>query len=92
MTGGLLTTAGDKVCPYENLQLVATTQAYDTSYAYAQTHLNNLTSATTISQTGGGICGPTAASFYGFTPKKPFRLPVFPRVSLSLLMRMEKSA
>ena len=66
MTGGLLTTAGDKVCPYGNLQLVATTQAYDTSYAYAQTHLNNLTSATTISQTGGSICGPTAASFYGF--------------------------
>ncbi len=68
MTGGLLTTAGDKVCPYGNLQLVATTQAYDTSYAYAQTHLNNLTSATTISQTGGSICGPTAASFYGFPP------------------------
>lgn len=68
MTGGLLTTAGDKVCPYGDNQLVATTQAYDTSYAYAQTHLNNLTSATTISQTGGSICGPAAASFYGFPP------------------------
>ncbi len=70
MTGGILTTAGDKVCPYGDLQLVATTQAYDTSYAYAQKHLNNLTSATTISQTGGSICGPTAASFYGFPPDK----------------------
>lgn len=68
MTGGLLTTAGDKVCPYGDNQLVATTQAYDTSYAYAQTHMNNLTSATTISQTGGSICGPAAASFYGFPP------------------------
>lgn len=68
MTGGLLTTAGDKVCPYGDNQLVATTQAYDTSYAYAQTHLNNLTPATTISQTGGSICGPTAATFYGFPP------------------------
>lgn len=68
MTGGLLTTAGDKVCPYGDNQLVATTQAYDTSYAYAQTHLNNLTSATIISQTGGSICGPAAASFYGFPP------------------------
>lgn len=69
MTGGKLTTAGDKVCPYGDLQLVATTQAYDTSYAYAQTHLNNLTPATTtISQSGGSICGPTAASFYGFPP------------------------
>lgn len=68
MTGGKLTTAGDKVCPYGDDRLVAITQAYDTSYAYAQTHLNNLTSATTISQTGGSICGPTAASFYGFPP------------------------
>lgn len=68
MTGGILTTAGDKVCPHGDLQLVATTQAYDTSYAYAQTHLNNLTPATSISQTGGTICGPTAASFYGFPP------------------------
>ncbi|MBR5592016.1 MAG: hypothetical protein IKW38_05715 [Kiritimatiellae bacterium] len=68
MTSGLLTTAGDKVCPYGDNKLVATTQAYDTSYAYAQTHLNNLTSATTISQTGGSICGPTAATFYGFPP------------------------
>lgn len=70
MTGGVLTTAGDYDCPSGANILKCTTQAYDTSYAYAQKHLNNLTSATTISQTGGSICGPTAASFYGFPPDK----------------------
>jgi hypothetical protein len=68
MTGGVLTTAGKYACPSDADILKCTGQAYDTSYAYAQTHLNNLTSATTISQTGGGICGPVAATFYGFPP------------------------
>lgn len=68
MTGGVLTTAGDNACPSDADILKCTDQAYDTSYAYAQKHLNNLTSATTISQTGGSICGPGAAFFYGFPP------------------------
>lgn len=84
MTGGKLTTAGDKVCPYGDLQLVATEQAYDTSYAYAQTHLNNLTSATTISQTGGSICGPTAATFYGFPPNTSIPSTCFSKGSKSV--------
>ena len=68
MTGGVLTTAGKYACPSGENILKCTTQSYDTSYAYAQTHLDNLTSATTISQTGGSICGPTYATFYGFPP------------------------
>lgn len=66
MTGGLITTEGETF-PTESEQLKATSKPYDTSYAYAQQHMENLTSETTsVSMTGGVRRDPTAAYFRGF--------------------------
>ncbi len=66
MTGGMITTQGDVACPTGENRLVATSKPYDTAYAYAQQHMENLTTATSVSITGGVRRDPTAAYFRGF--------------------------
>lgn len=66
MTGGLITTEG-KTFPVGAEQLKATSTPYDTAYAYAQQHMENLTTATSLSITGGVRRDPTAAYFRGFS-------------------------
>ena len=66
MTGGMITTQGDVACPTGENRLVATSKPYDTAYAYAQQHMENLTTATSVSITGGVRRAPNAAYFKGF--------------------------
>lgn len=65
MTGGLITTEG-KTFPVGAEQLKATSTPYDTAYAYAQKHMEEITSATSVAITGGVRRDPTAAYFRGF--------------------------
>jgi hypothetical protein len=62
----MITTNGDQACPTGENRLVATSKPYDTAYAYAQQHMENLTTATSVSITGGVRRDPTAAYFRGF--------------------------
>lgn len=76
MTGGMITTKGDTACPTGDNRLIATSKPYDTAYAYAQQHMENLTSETTsVSITGGVRRDPTAAYFRGFVAESGSIIP-----------------
>lgn len=76
MTGGMITTNGDKACPTGDDRLIAASKPYDTAYAYAQQHMENLTSETTsVSITGGVRRDPTAAYFRGFAAESGSIIP-----------------
>lgn len=74
MTGGLLTTEG-KNFPVGSEQLKAASTPYDTAYAYAQKHMENLTTATSVSITGGVRRAPNATYFKGFAAESDSVLP-----------------
>lgn len=75
MTGGMITTNGDQACPTGENRLIAISKPYDTAYAYAQKHMDNLTSATSVSITGGVRRDPTAAYFRGFAAENGSVIP-----------------
>lgn len=74
MTGGVITTEG-KTFPTGEEHLGATSKPYDTAYAYAQTHMENLTTATSVSITGGVRRAPNATYFKGFATESDSVLP-----------------
>lgn len=74
MTGGLITTEGETF-PTGSKQLKAASKPYDTFYAYAQQHMENLTTATSVSMTGGVRRDPTAAYFRGFAAESGSVIP-----------------
>lgn len=75
MTGGMITTNGDQACPTGDNRLIAISKSYDTSYAYAQQHMENLTTATSVSITGGVRRAPNATYFKGFAAESGSIIP-----------------
>lgn len=69
-TGGYLTTVGDNEAPANNTSstIYATTASYDTTYAYPNTLMKTLTTATNQILIGGILVLPLQTLCYGFTP------------------------
>ena len=70
-TGGTLTTAGDKPAPENSTSafLHAQSKAYDTTYAYPEALMKQMTTATQQTLIGGICRTGTKAYCYGFLPK-----------------------